>query len=72
MRNNSQHLREGAAAKRCPICDGRFGLMRQYSCRTALCSKRCADRFRARQETDRKWLSWPGGLTQPGSSAPSY
>jgi hypothetical protein len=58
MRNNPQHLREGTA-NRCPICDGRFGLIRRYSGRTALCSKRCIDRFRARQETYRKWLYWP-------------
>jgi hypothetical protein len=59
MHRHSQHLREGAA-KRCPICDGRFGLIRHYFWRTALCSRRCVDRFRVRQETDRKWLSWPG------------
>jgi hypothetical protein len=57
MRNNFQHLRD-RATKRCPICDGRFGLIRHYSWRTALCSKKCADRLRARQETDRKWLCW--------------
>ena len=58
MRNTSPHSRDGAA-KRCPICDGRFGLVRHYFRRTPLCSKRCIDRFRARQETDRKWLPWP-------------
>jgi hypothetical protein len=57
MHNNSTQLRVGAT-KRCPICDGRFGLVRHYSWRTALCSKKCVDRFRARQEADRKWLSW--------------
>jgi len=57
MHNNSQQLRVGAT-KHCPICDGRFGLVRHYSWRTALCSKKCVDRFRARQEADRKWLSW--------------
>jgi hypothetical protein len=46
------------AAKRCPICDGKFGLVRRYSWRTALCSRKCADRFRVRQECDRKWLRW--------------
>jgi hypothetical protein len=56
MRNNTQHLRDGAT-KRCPICDGRFGLIRRYSWRTALCSKSCVDRFKERQEADRKWLS---------------
>jgi hypothetical protein len=62
---NPRHLREGGA-NRCPVCDGRFGLIRHYSYRTGLCSKECADQFRARRETDRKWLSWPqGDLRQP-------
>jgi hypothetical protein len=55
MRNSPQHLCNGAA-KRCAICDGKFGLIRHYSWRTALCSKRCADRFKTRQEGDRRWL----------------
>jgi hypothetical protein len=55
MLNSPQHLRNGAA-KRCALCDGRFGLIRYYSWRNALCSKKCADRFRARQEGDRRWL----------------
>jgi len=45
-----------SATKRCAICDGKFGLIRHYSCQTALCSKKCADRFKARQESDRRWL----------------
>jgi hypothetical protein len=57
MRNNPQYPRNGAA-KRCPICDGKFGLVRRYSWRTALCSKKCAQRFRSRQECDRRWLRW--------------
>jgi hypothetical protein len=56
MLSNSQYFRNGAA-KRCPICDGKFGLIRQYSWRTPLCSKKCVVRFRSRRETDRKWLS---------------
>jgi hypothetical protein len=55
MRNSPQHLCSGAA-KRCAICDGKFGLIRYYSWRTALCSKKCADRFKARREGDRRWL----------------
>ena len=55
MRNNPQYPRDGAA-KRCPICDGKFGLVRRYSWRTALCSKKCVDRFRDRQDCDRRWL----------------
>ena len=55
MLNGPQHLRKGAA-KRCALCDGKFGLIRHYSWRTALCSKKCVDRFKARQEGDRRWL----------------
>jgi hypothetical protein len=55
MRNGSQYPRNGAA-KRCAICDGKFGLVRHYSWRTALCSKNCADLFKARQKGDRRWL----------------
>jgi hypothetical protein len=55
MHNGSQHLFNGAA-KRCAICDGQFGLIRYYCWQTALCSKRCADRFKARRESDRSWL----------------
>lgn len=55
MRNGPQYHCNGAA-KRCAICDGKFGLIRYYSWRTALCSKKCDDRFKARQEGDRRWL----------------
>ena len=55
MRSSPQYLRNDAA-KRCAICDGKFGLIRYRSWGTALCSKRCADRFKARQEGDRRWL----------------
>jgi hypothetical protein len=55
MRNNSRHLRNGAA-KRCAVCGGKFGLIRHYSWRTALCSKKCVDRFKSREEADRRWL----------------
>jgi hypothetical protein len=55
MSNSRQYYSNGAA-KRCAICDGKFGLIRHYSWRTALCSKKCADRFKARQEGDRRWL----------------
>jgi hypothetical protein len=65
-----QHPCEGAV-KRCPICGGRFGLIRHYSWRTALCSTRCVDRFRARQETDRNWLSGLRGLTALASPTAS-
>jgi hypothetical protein len=55
MRNSPQYLRDDPA-KRCAICDGKFGLVRHYSWRTALCSKKCADRFKARQDGDLRWL----------------
>jgi hypothetical protein len=55
MRNGPQYLCNGAA-KRCAICDGKFGLIRYHSWRTALCSKKCAVRFKTRQESDRRWL----------------
>ena len=40
----------------CAVCGGRFGLVRYYSCQNAICSKRCAGRFRDRRESDRRWL----------------
>jgi hypothetical protein len=55
MPNDSQYLRHGAA-KRCAVCDGKFGLIRYHSWRTSLCSKKCAERFKARQKGDRRWL----------------
>ena len=55
MRNSPQHLWNGPA-KRCAICDGRFGLIRHYSRQTALCSRKGADRFKLRLEDDRRWL----------------
>jgi hypothetical protein len=58
MRNNFRHLRNGST-KHCPICSGRFGLIRHYYWQTPLCSKRCVDQFRARREADRKWLCLP-------------
>jgi len=45
-------------AMRCAVCDGKFGLVRHYSWRTQLCSRKCVDRFRARGQSDRKWLGW--------------
>ncbi|AMA61364.1 hypothetical protein BCCGELA001_20255 [Bradyrhizobium sp. CCGE-LA001] len=40
----------------CAMCGGKFGLIRYYSWRTALCSKKCVDGFRTRRERDRRWL----------------
>jgi hypothetical protein len=50
---NSEH---GSAVKGCAVCSGKFGLIRYYSWRTPLCSRKCLDRFRARRERDRRWL----------------
>jgi hypothetical protein len=55
LRNHLQ-CRQKDATKRCAICDGKFGLIRHYSWRTALCSRRCIDRFKSREESDRRWL----------------
>jgi hypothetical protein len=57
MPNCTESLRSGKAT-RCAVCDGKFGLVRHYSWRTALCSKNCVDRFRARRESDRNWMGW--------------
>jgi len=45
-----------SSANDCAMCGGKFGLIRYYSWRTALCSKKCVDRFRTRRERDRRWL----------------
>ena len=57
MPSRSQTPRSGKAT-RCAVCDGRFGLVRHYSWRTPLCSKKCVDRFRARHESDLNWVGW--------------
>jgi len=57
MPNCAESLRHGRAT-RCAVCDRRFGLVRYYSWRTPLCSRKCVDRFRARREGDRNWLRW--------------
>jgi hypothetical protein len=57
MHNCSESLRYGRAT-RCAVCDGKFGLVRYYSWRTPLCSKKCVDRLKARRESDRNWLLW--------------
>ncbi|WP_245454379.1 hypothetical protein [Bradyrhizobium sp. RP6] len=45
-----------SSVKGCAVCGGKFGLIRYYSWRTALCSKKCVDRFRTRRERDHRWL----------------
>lgn len=53
FRNSLDH-----SATCCAICGGKFGLIRHYCWRTALCSKKCVNRFKARREADQKWLRW--------------
>jgi hypothetical protein len=45
-------------AIRCAVCDGKFGLVRHYSWRRPLCSKKCVDRFKARRQSDHNWMGW--------------
>jgi hypothetical protein len=53
----SESLRSDRVA-RCAVCDGKFGLVRHYSWRTQLCSRKCVDRFRTRKKSDRNWTGW--------------
>ncbi|OSJ36009.1 hypothetical protein BSZ19_06250 [Bradyrhizobium japonicum] len=57
MRNSSHSSHRGSVGC-CAICGGRFGLIRYYCWRTALCSRKCVDRFKARREADHKWFRW--------------
>ena len=57
MTGRQESLRHDRAT-RCAVCDGKFGLVRHYHWHTPLCSRKCIDRFRARGESDRNWLSW--------------
>jgi hypothetical protein len=57
MLNCAESLGCGRAS-RCGVCHGKFGLVRYYSWRTPLCSKKCVDRFRARRASDLNWLPW--------------
>lgn len=55
MSKDHQKLQRNTV-KRCAICAGKFGLIRYYSSRTALCSKRCVEHFKSRCEADSNWL----------------
>ena len=55
MLNRPQHPQH-TAAKRCASCGGKFGLVRHYSWRSQLCSRKCVDRFKIERESARKWL----------------
>ncbi|TYO62518.1 hypothetical protein FXV83_32330 [Bradyrhizobium hipponense] len=56
--HNSSHSSHRSSVRCCAICGGRFGLIRYYCWRTALCSKKCVDRFKARREADHQWFRW--------------
>jgi hypothetical protein len=56
MCDKPERSERGPAVKGCAVCGAKFGLIRYYSWRTPLCSKKCLDRFRARRERDRLWL----------------
>ena len=45
-------------AMRCAVCESKFGLVRHYSWRTPLCSRKCVDRFKARRQSDHNWMGW--------------
>jgi hypothetical protein len=62
MRGTVQHL-HNRDANRCAACGGKFGLVRYYAWRTALCSKKCIERSQTREESDRRWLAslWAAG-----------
>jgi hypothetical protein len=45
-------------AMRCAVCEGKFGLVRHYSWRTQLCSRKYADHFKARRQSNHNWMSW--------------
>jgi hypothetical protein len=53
---DNPHNRRNGAPRRCAICNGQFGLVRHYSWRTALCSRKCVERFKTRREVDHKWI----------------
>lgn len=61
MRSNSRKS-HSASVKCCAVCGGKFGLIRHYWWRTALCSRICVDRFDARREADHKWLRFASRL----------
>ena len=55
MPNPFQDARHGTPM-RCAVWDGPFGLIRYYSWRTPLCSKKCVERLKVRCNESRKWL----------------
>ena len=57
MPDRSERLRHDRA-EQCAVCNGKFGLIRHYSWRTPLCSKKCVERFKTRRQSDRNWVGW--------------
>jgi hypothetical protein len=55
---------------RCTVCGGKFGLVRYYSWQTAICSKKCAGRVKARRESDRRWLMHAMPIATPPGFSP--
>jgi uncharacterized CHY-type Zn-finger protein len=56
MKNAKPGAGDRVANTSCGLCSRRFGLVRYYSCGTAICSRKCLERFRTRCEHDRNWL----------------
>ena len=58
MANNDDRRRHPRHCQtaRCALCDGKFGLIRYYCCRTPLCSRKCVEHFKVRREADGQWL----------------
>ena len=46
----------GSRTARCAACDGKFGLVRYYSWRKPLCSKKCVERLAMRRQGERDWF----------------
>lgn len=60
--DRSNWQRRPGRVARCAVCGGKFGLIRHYCCRTALCSKTCVEHFKHRRQDDNRWL-WQFRLT---------
>jgi hypothetical protein len=59
MRKGPQPVKS-RTANQYAICEHKFGLVRHYAWRTALCSKECKARFKSREEGDSIWLGTGG------------
>jgi hypothetical protein len=55
MRRTVHHIHD-KDVNRCAACGGKFGLVRYHSWRTAFCSKKCTERSKTREESNRRWL----------------